>query len=89
AIESVSRTAFGLTVSSSLSQSYLLCVDAFGHGPGGDNVVHDTLTEALRNLVELQEVPDVVEHLMVAVCVGIHLLEDGCHISKDGGIKKG
>lgn len=69
-------------------QSHLLCVDAFRHGPCGDDVVHHPFAQALGNLIELQEVPDIVEHLMVAVGVGIHLLEDGGHISKDGGIKE-
>lgn len=71
-----------------LTGSHLLCVDAFGHGPGGDDVVHHTFTQALGNLVELQEVPDVVEHLVVAVGVGVHLLKDGGHVSKNGGIEQ-
>lgn len=75
-----------LTLQPLTSQSHLLRVDAFGHGPGGDDVVHHPLTQPLGNLVELQEVPDVVEHLMVAIGVGVHLLEDGGDVSKDGGI---
>lgn len=78
----------GLKEPTGRCQSYLFCVDAFGHGPGGDNVVHDSLAQSLGNLVQLQKVPDIVEHLVVAVGVGIHLLEDGCDVSKDGGIKK-
>ena len=67
---------------------HLLRVDAFGHGPGGDDVVHHALAQPLGNLVELQEVPHVVEHLVVAVGVGVHLLEDGGHVSKDGGVEQ-
>lgn len=68
--------------------SYLLGVDASGHGPGGNNIIHDSLTQALWHLVELQEVPNAVEHLMVPVGVGVHLLENGRHIPEDGGIQK-
>lgn len=72
----------------SLSPPYLLCVDASGHGPGRHDVIHDALTQSLGNLVELQEVPDTVEHLMIPVGVGVHLLENGCHVPEDGGIQK-
>ena len=69
-------------------QSHLLRVDAFGHGPGGDDVVHHPLAQPLGDLVELQEVADVVEHLVVAVGVGVHLLEDGGDVTEDGGVKQ-
>ena len=58
-------------------------------GPGGHDVIHDSLTQPLGHLVELQEVPDTVEHLMVPVGVGVHLLENGRHVPKDGGIEEG
>lgn len=67
---------------------HLLSVYAFSHGPRGDDVVHHPLTQTFGNLVKFQEVSHVVQHLMVAVGIGIHLLEDGGHISKDGGIEK-
>lgn len=67
---------------------YLISVNSSGHGPCGDDIVHDPLTEALGNLVELQEVSHAVQHLVVAVGVGIHLLEDGGYITKDGGIEE-
>lgn len=66
---------------------YLVSVDSPRHGPSGDNVVHDSLTQPFRDLVELQEISHTVQHLMVAVSVRIHLLEDSGHISKDGGIQ--
>lgn len=67
---------------------YLLCVDASRHRPGGHDVVHDSLTQPFGHLVELQEIPDTVEHLVVPVGVGVHLLENGCHVPEDGGIEK-
>ena len=67
---------------------YLVGVDSSGHGPGGDDVVHDPLAEALWDLVEFEEVSDAVEGLVVAVCVCVHLLEDGGHVTKDGGVKQ-
>lgn len=71
-----------------LFQSHLLCFDAFGHGPRGDDVVHHSLTEAFGHLVELEEIPHVIQHFMVTVGVCIHLLENGRHIAKDSGIKE-
>lgn len=67
---------------------YLICVDALGHGPSRDDEVHDSLTQAFGNLVKFEEVAHVVEHLMVTVGVGVHLLEDGGDVSKDGGVKQ-
>ena len=67
---------------------YLLSIDALGHGPCGHDEVHDSLAQAVGNLVELEEVAHVVEHLVVAVGVGVHLLENGGDISKDGGVQK-
>lgn len=75
-------------LSARLCAKYLISVNSSGHGPCGDDVVHDPLTEALGNLVELQEVSHTVQHLVVAVGVGIHLLEDGGYITKDGGIEE-
>lgn len=69
--------------------TYLFSVYTPRHGPGRGDVVHDSFTQALGHLVELEEVPDAVQHLMVTIRVGIHLLEDGCHVTKDGGVKKG
>ena len=39
---------------------YLFSVDASGHGPGGDDVVHDPLTETLWDLVEFEEVSNAI-----------------------------
>lgn len=66
----------------------LICIYASRHGPGGHYVVHHSLTKAFGDLVELQEVSHAVEHLVVAVGVGVHLLEDGGHITKDGGVEQ-
>lgn len=65
---------------------YLVCVNALRHGPGGDDEVHDPLAQTFGNLVKFKEVTHIVEHLVVAICVGVHLLEDGGDVSKDCGI---
>lgn len=67
---------------------HLLRVDAFSHGPRGHDVVHHPLAQTFGDLVKFQEVPDIVEHLVVTVGVGVHLLEDGGHVSKDGGVEQ-
>lgn len=66
----------------------LVSVDALGHGPGGDDEVHDPLAQTLGDLIEFEEVAHVVEHLVVAVRVGVHLLEDGGDVSEDGRIQQ-
>lgn len=68
--------------------THLLCVYAFGHGPCRHNVIHNSLAQSFRHLIELQKVSHIVQHLMVAVSVRVHLLKDGGHVSKDGGIQK-
>ncbi len=70
------------------TRRYLVSVNASGHGPGGHNIVHHTLTQAFWDLVEFEEVPYAVKHLMVAVGVGVHLLEDGGDVTKDGGVQQ-
>lgn len=69
--------------------TYLFSVYAPRHGPGGGNVVHNSFAQALGHLVQLEEVSYTVKHLVVTVRVGVHLLEDCCHVTKDGGVKKG
>lgn len=70
------------------SVRYLICINASGHGPCGDDIVHHSLTEALGNLVELQKVSHAIQHLMVAVGIGVHLLEDGGYVTKNGSVKE-
>lgn len=67
---------------------YLFSIYAPGHGPGGGDVIHDPLAQPLGHLVEFEEVTDAVQHLVVAVGVGVHLLEDGGHVTEDGGIQE-
>ena len=68
--------------------TYLISIYASGHGPSGDYVIHDSFTEALGHLVEFKEVTDTVEHLVIAVGVGVHLLEDGGDVTKNSGIQE-
>lgn len=67
---------------------HLFSVNTVGHGPGGGDVIHNPLAQAFGHLVQLEEVPHAVKHLVIAVSVGIHLLEDSCHITEDGGIEE-
>lgn len=70
------------------SLRYLFSIYASGHGPGGGNVVHDSLAQTFGDLVEFQEVTHAVQHLVVSVSVGIHLLEDCGHVTKYGCIQE-
>lgn len=67
---------------------HLFSVNTVGHGPRGGDVIHNPLAQAFGHLVQLEEVPHAVKHLVIAVSVGIHLLEDSCHITEYGGIKE-
>lgn len=71
-----------------LAARYLVGVDASGHGPGGHDVVHHPLAQAFGDLVEFEKVSHAVEHLVVAVSVGVHLLEDGGDVTKDGSVQQ-
>ena len=62
---------------------YHASVESFGHGPGGDDVVHDPLRQGARHLVEFHEFADVVEHLVVFGRRRRHLLDDGRHVTED------
>ena len=74
------------THTETMQRIYLVSVNASGHGPGGYNVIHHSFTEAFGDLIEFEKVSHTVEHLMVAVGVGVHLLEYGGDITEDGGI---
>lgn len=67
---------------------HLFSVNTVGHGPGGGDIIHNSLAEAFGHLVQLEEVPHAVKHLVIAVSVGIHLLEDSRHITEDGGVEE-
>lgn len=67
--------------------TYPICVNALGHGPSRDDVIHDPLAQSLWHLVKFEKVTHIVEHLVVAVSVGVHLLEDGGDVPKNGGIQ--
>lgn len=67
---------------------YLFCVNAFWHRPCWDNIIHDSFTKAFGDLIEFQKVPYIIQHLMVPVGVGIHLLKNCGNISKNSCIKK-
>ena len=61
---------------------YHASVEAFGHGPGGDDVIHDSFGQGARHLVQLHKLAHVVEHLVVLGRGARHLLDDGRHVTK-------
>lgn len=68
--------------------TYLLGVETFGHGPRGDDVVHDTLAERLGHLVQFHELPHVVQHVVVLGRRRGHLLDDGRHMAEDRRVQQ-
>lgn len=69
--------------------SYLFRVEPLGHGPGGDHIIHDTLTQRLGDFMKLHEFPYVVQHVMVLGRGRRHLLDDGRDVTKDRRIQQG
>lgn len=65
----------------------LIRVQAFGHRPRGDDVVHDALAERLGYLVQLHELAYVVQHIVVLGRRRRHLLDDGRHVSEYCGVQ--
>lgn len=63
-------------------------INAFGDGPGGDDVVHDSLAERLGDVVQLHELAHAVEHVVVAGEAGVELLEDGGDVAEDEGVQQ-
>lgn len=68
---------------------YHASVQAFGHGPGGDDVIHHALRQRSRNLVQLHKLSHVVEHLVILGRCRCHLLDDGRHVTKDRRVQQG
>ena len=60
----------------------LVCVETLCHRPRADNVVHDALAEGFRHLVQLHELPDVVQHVVVLCRGRRHLLDDRRHVTE-------
>ena len=82
----------GITWPSRLGHKYLIFylvgVDAFSHGPGRHHVVHHPLGQGFGYLVQLHELPHVVEHLVVLGGGRGHLLDDGGDVAEDGGVEQ-
>lgn len=66
-----------------LTVVYHASIQSFGHGPGGDDVIHDPFGQGARYFVQLHELAHVVEHLVVLGRRRCHLLDDGRHVTED------
>lgn len=71
-----------------LLSSYHARIEPFGHGPGGDDIVHDPFRQRPRHLVQFHKLPHVVEHLVVFGRRRCHLLDDGRHVTEDGRVQQ-
>lgn len=67
---------------------HLIRVKPLRHRPRRHHVVHDTLAEGFRHLVQLHEFPHIVQHVVVLGGGRCHLLDDGCHMTENGGVQK-
>ena len=45
------------------------------------------MNQIKSHLVKLHELPDTVEHIVILGRGTRHLLDDGCNVTKDSGIK--
>lgn len=64
----------------------LVGVEALGHRPRTDNVIHDSFAQCLRHLVQLHEFAHVVQHVVVLGGGRRHLLDDRCHVTEYRGV---
>ena len=63
-------------------------VDAFGHGPGGHNIVHYPFRKRLWHLMQFHKLSNTVENVVIFGRCGGHLLDDSRHMSKNSGIEQ-
>lgn len=62
-------------------------IQTLGHCPGADDVIHNALAEGLRHLVELHELPHIVEHIVILGGGGGHLLDDRGDVTEDRSVQ--
>ena len=62
---------------------YFGCIDPLGDCPSGNDVVHNTFAERLRDIVELHELTHAIQHIVIACKVGVELLKYGCYVRED------
>ena len=68
--------------------TYHTSIEALGHCPGGDDVIHDPFGEGARYFVEFHELADVVEHFVILGRGRRHLLDDGGHVTENGRVQQ-
>ena len=61
-------------------------IDALGHRPRRDHVVHDALVQLLGHVVQLHELADVVDHLGVAAARRRELTDHARHLAEYGRV---
>lgn len=67
---------------------HLFRVQALGHRPRADHVVHDALAECLGHLVQLHELAHIVQHIVVLGRRRRHLLNNGGDVAEDRRVQQ-
>ena len=60
--------------------SYLSGINAFCNRPCRYNIIHNTFTESFRDVVQLHEFSDTIEHIMVTSKICVELLKYCCDV---------
>ena len=63
-------------------------INAFRNGPGGHDVVHDSLAQRLRYVMQLHKLPNTIQHVVVPGKTGVELLEYCGHIAEDQSVQE-
>lgn len=62
-------------------------IQALGHRPCADNIIHDALAKSFRHFMELHKFPHVVQHIVILGGSGRHLLDDCGDMTEDRGVQ--
>jgi len=78
-------TNVGLHVFGAVVENFLR-IQAFGHRPRANDVIHDALAKSFRYFVELHKFPHIVQHIVILGGSGRHLLNDCSNMTEDRGV---
>lgn len=67
---------------------YFFRIQAFGHRPSRNDIVHDTFTQRLWHFVQFHKFSNIVEHIVVFGRCRCHLLDNRCHMTENRGVQK-
>lgn len=80
------HTNVGLHVFGAVVENFL-CIQALGHRPRADDIIHNAFAKSFRHFMELHKLPYVVQHIVILGGSGRHLLDDCGDMTEDRGVQ--